>query len=145
MRTAEGFGVHKVYLSGYSPYPAGQADDPRLPHIATKLDREIKKTALGAEHSMSWHHTSEIMSLLEDLKEAGYQIVALEQAGSAVDLPKYQPSNKLVLIVGREVEGIEPEILAASDTVVEIPMDGHKESFNVSVAAAIALYHCRYF
>ncbi len=145
LRTADGLGVSKIYMSGYSPYPAGGAHDPRLPHEAQKLHKQISKTALGAEASMPWQHVDDILGLIEELKVAGWCVVAIEQSPEATLLTTYKPADKLVLIVGREVEGIEPEVLAVADDIVEIPMLGAKESFNVAIAAAIVLYHCQYF
>ena len=143
LRTAEGLGVNKVYLTGYTPYP-GIKNDERLPHISAKLTRQIKKTALGAETTQSWEHRSEIEGLLQDLKQQGYTVAALEQTETALKLPDYKPADKLAIIVGREVEGIEPEVLDITDLQIAIPMFGSKESFNVVQAAAMALYHCRF-
>lgn len=145
LRTSDGLGVSKVYLSGYTPYPAGGADDSRLPHEAQKLHRQISKTALGAEATVPWQHTEDVLALINQLKTDGWRIAALEQSPQSKALPSYQPPQKLALIVGREVEGIEPAVLRAADGIVEIPMLGAKESFNVASAAAIAIYHCRYF
>ena len=141
LRTADGLGVRRVYLTGHTPYPLMAEYDKRLPHLAAKLDRQIRKTALGAERSQAWKHSADIFPLLARLKAQGYTIVALEQSPEAVSLPGYQPTAKLALIVGREVEGVEPVVLAAADMMVEIPMLGQKESFNVVQAAAMALYH----
>jgi tRNA G18 (ribose-2'-O)-methylase SpoU len=71
-------------------------------------------------------------------------VAAIEQAEDAKLLPSYHPPHKIALVVGREVEGIEPEVLKVCDLVLEIPMYGKKESFNVVQAAAMALYHCRF-
>lgn len=145
LRTADGLGVERVILSGYTPYPLLEgADDDRLPHIAVKLDAQINKTALGAARSVDWSHESELLPVIAQLRSDGWLVAAIEQAADSVSLPDYQPPEKLVLIVGREVEGIEHEVLAACDAVLEIPMSGRKESFNVAQAAAMALYHCRY-
>lgn len=143
LRTADGLGVEHVYLTGYTPYPATPADG-RLPHISAKLTASIHKTALGAETTVDWSHHSNIITLLEELKRDGFRLVALEQAPGAVKLPDFTAPNKLVLILGREVEGIDPAILKLTDDIVEIPMLGAKESFNVVQAAAMALYQCRY-
>ena len=142
MRTAEGLGLEKLYLSGYSPYPAMNGDG-RLPHITAKLSRQIHKTALGAEESLNWQHEGEAMSLIERLRSDGYKIVALEQSASSIDLADYKPSQNLALIVGGEVKGLDSKILKICDEIIEIPMYGQKESFNVSVAAGIALYHLK--
>lgn len=136
-RTAEGFGVSKIILSGYTPYPKVK-NDPRLPHISDKLTGQIHKTALGAEAIVpfEYHDTLELGTL--DL--AGYRIVALEQAATSVNLRDYIAPSKVALLLGEEVHGITPELLAQVDDIVEIPMHGQKESFNVSVATGIALY-----
>lgn len=143
LRTADGFGVERVILSGYTPFPRLDTDDPRLPHLADKISKQINKTALGAENFVPWEHAKDISGVCQRLRAAGYSIAAVEQHKSAIKLPDYQPPERLALLVGREVEGVEPEILAACDLILEIPMFGQKESFNVAQAAAIALYHCR--
>lgn len=140
LRTADGFGVSHVYFSGYTPYPPLAADDPRLPHLAQKLGRQIAKTALGAERTVPWSVADSIESVLAQLRTNGYHLVGLEQATKAVALPDYRPTPKTALLVGREVEGIDPALLASLDTTVEIPMFGQKESFNVAQATAVALY-----
>lgn len=137
-RTAEGFGISKIILSGYSPYPS-LSGDTRLPHIAEKLTKQIHKTALGAEVMVPFEHQSE--PDFASLKSAGYRIVGLEQDDSSVMLPNYEPNEKIALLLGEEVEGIEPSLRLKCDDLIEIPMQGQKESFNVSVAAGIALYH----
>lgn len=137
-RTADGFGVSKIILSGYTPYPA-QDNDPRLPHIAEKLDSQIHKTALGAEKTVPFEYVEKIS--LEEIKKQGYRVVGLEQSERSIQLSEYSPSNdKIALIIGEEVNGIGPELLAQCEDIIEIPMRGEKESFNVSVATGIALY-----
>jgi 23S rRNA (guanosine2251-2'-O)-methyltransferase len=143
LRTAEGLGVEHVFLTGYTPYPLVSPDE-RLPHLAQKIAKQINKTALDAEKSLDWQHVSDTESVLADLRADGYTIAAIEQAAGSITLPDYAPPEKLALIVGREVEGIEPEVLLLCDTILEIPMFGRKESFNVVQAAAMALYHCRF-
>ncbi len=144
LRTAEGLGVEEVVLSGYTPYPL-QARDVRLPHEAVKLHKQIHKTALGAETSQKWQHVPEVGPTLQSLKTQGYSLAAIEQSQSSISLPDFKPPSKIVLLVGREVEGVEPELLELMDTILEIPMFGSKESFNVVQAAAMALYHCRFY
>ncbi len=140
LRTAEGLGIEKVWLTGYTPYPLAEHDT-RMPHLARKLHTQIHKTALGAEDMVAWEHEEYIESIVATLKRDGYEIVALEQTEASIPLPAFKPSHKTALIVGREVQGIEPELLALCDKIVEIPMHGKKESFNVAAAAAMALYH----
>ncbi|HSX29321.1 MAG TPA: TrmH family RNA methyltransferase [Candidatus Saccharimonadales bacterium] len=143
LRTAEGLGVRKVILSGYTPHPE-HTNDRRLPHESARLTKQIDKTALGAHTMLAWEYHNDILPVIAKYKKEGFTVVALEQAEDARELPGYHPPQKIVLIVGREVEGIEPEVLAACDTALEIPMFGKKESFNVVQAAAMALYHCRF-
>lgn len=143
LRTAEGLGVTKVYLTGYTPYPLHDKDD-RLPHIAQKLHKQISKTALGAESQNIWQHTADVHTVIHDLKAEGFTVAALEQTTDAVKLHTLQVSNKIAILLGREVEGVDPALLELCDTSIEIPMYGQKESFNVVQAAAMALYHCRF-
>lgn len=143
LRTAEGLGVETVYLTGYTPYPM-LAGDARLPHLAMKIDKQISKTSLGAEKSIDWQHEDEIEPLITKLRKQDFTIAALEQAPGSVKLLDYRAPNKVAIIVGREVEGIEPEVLRLCDEILEIPMSGKKESFNVVQAAAMALYHIRF-
>jgi 23S rRNA (guanosine2251-2'-O)-methyltransferase len=136
-RTAEGFGVKKIILSGYTPYPRIE-NDPRLPHISDKLTAQIHKTALNAEEIVPFEYR-ETLDLAEFKKE-GYRLVALEQAEDSTLLNNYVPPEKIALLIGEEVHGIEPELLKECEDIIEIPMQGQKESFNVSVATGIALY-----
>lgn len=136
-RTSEGFGISKIILSGYSPYPSID-HDPRLPHIHRKLTDQIHKTALGAETMVPFEHQT--TPNLHSLREAGYRIVGLEQDTRSVMLPEYIAPHKIALLLGEEVEGIDNELRMLCDDLIEIPMRGDKESFNVSVATGIALY-----
>jgi 23S rRNA (guanosine2251-2'-O)-methyltransferase len=136
-RTCEGFGVKKLILSGYTPYPQ-IANDERLPHISEKLTAQIHKTALDAETIVPFEYQA--APDLRSLKADGYQLVALEQADRSVPLPSFEKPEKIALLLGEEVHGIEPELLQQCDEIIEIPMKGQKESFNVSVATGIALY-----
>ena len=136
-RTCEGFGVKQLILSGYTPYPA-IANDPRLPHIARKVTDQIHKTALGAEEMVPFLYVTE--PDFTQLKNDGYQIVALEQDPKSTMLPTYKSPAKVALLLGEEVSGVSPELLEQCDEIIEIPMHGQKESFNVSVSAGIALY-----
>ena len=136
-RTAEGFGISKIILSGYTPYPQTNSDT-RLPHIAEKLTKQISKTALGAEAIVPFEYLE--LPPLDDLKTDGYTVIALEQAENSIALAYYSPPQKVALLLGEEVEGITQELLAQCEAIIEIPMVGKKESFNVSVATGIALY-----
>lgn len=136
-RTSEGFGVSKVILSGYTPYPRIEHDT-RLPHIADKLTSQIHKTALDAETLVPFEY-QEIPDI-DALHKEGYRIVGLEQDKDAIMLPDYHAPDKLVLLLGEEVEGINNDLMKLCDDLIEIPMVGKKESYNVSVATGIALY-----
>ena len=143
LRSAEGFGVSSVVLSGYTP----RIHDPKLlPHLREKLDKEIHKTALGAEDMLKTEVAEDLQALLSDLKSLNFQIVGLEnnikQDICQINDPglKEKLGQKIVLILGEEVNGIPEDLYGLIDLFVEIPMKGQKESFNVSVAAGIALY-----
>ncbi len=143
MRTAEGLGIECLYFTGYTPYPKTD-NDTRLPHIYNKLSQQINKTALNAGLTLTWRHHDNVANLLTQLKDEGYELCALEQTPSAIVLPDYMPKEKVVILLGREVEGIEEQLLALCDQHLEIPMFGKKESFNVVQASAMALYHIRF-
>lgn len=144
LRTAEGFGVEKVVLSGYTPRVH---DENLLPHLREKLDHEIHKTALGAENMLDIYSSDDIISELKNLKKQGWQIVGLEN--NITDVPIFTIGSKeleaklkdeIVLVLGEEVNGIDNSLYEIIDLFVEIPMRGQKESFNVSVATGIAIY-----
>lgn len=143
LRTAEGLGVDRVYMTGYTPYPA-HTDDSRLPHEAHRVAKNIQKTALGAEATQMWHQADDIGTVIDTLKQEQFVIYGIEQGDGSVSLPDFEPPSNIALIVGREVEGIEPKVLALCDGLLEIPMFGRKESYNVVQATAMALYHCRF-
>ena len=144
LRTAEGFAVEQVVLSGYTP----RVHDARLlPHLRDKLDKQIKKTALGAEEYVKIATSEDILATLGELKKQGWQLVGLENNLAderlfLLDDPKLKTrlGEKIVLVLGEEVNGIDQVVRDLLDIFVEIPMWGRKESFNVSVATGIALY-----
>lgn len=144
LRTAEGLGIQNVYLTGYTPHP-GIPNDNRLPHEVTKINKQISKTALGAETSQPWQYNLSVEEVIKSLKSDGYIIAAVEQSATSLALPRYAVPEKIALLFGREVEGVEPEVLAQCDIHLEIPMFGKKESFNVIQAAAMAMYHSRFY
>ena len=144
LRTAEGFGVNRVILSGYTPRVH---DNNLLPHLRDKLDHEIHKTALGAEDLLDIYSSGDINLELKNLREQGWQIVGLENNIANDNLIKINSpemkdrlSDKVVLVLGEEVNGIDNSLYDIIDLFIEIPMRGKKESFNVSVAAGIAIY-----
>ena len=138
-RTCDGFGVEHLYLSGYSPYPAIDQDT-RLPHIAEKMTNDITKTALGAEKTVPFTYSLHVEVTIDAFKAHGYKIVGLEQDESAIQLPDFKSPEKILLLLGEEVDGLTPDLRKRCDYLIEIPMRGQKESFNVSVATGIALY-----
>jgi 23S rRNA (guanosine2251-2'-O)-methyltransferase len=143
LRTCDGFGVTKVYLTGYTPYPKVK-NDKRLPHIAEKLNKQINKTALGAEETVSLNQHEDVQIVIKELKEKGYIVAALEQSADSTNLPNFNPPKQIAILLGEEVNGIEKDLMKFCDLTLEIPMFGKKESFNVSVAAAIVLYELRF-
>lgn len=127
-RTADVFGVSKIYLTGYTGAP------PR---------DQISKVALGAEEWIAWEKKKQLTTLIKKLKKEGVQIVALETGDKVTALPEFKPKYPIALIAGHEVDGLPQNILDLVDKIVEIPMQGKKESLNVSVAMGIALYALR--
>lgn len=125
-RNADAFGVMEIYLSGYTPRP------PRP---------EITKTAIGAEEHVQWSSVEDPVERIDALKKIGYQIVGLEQTDRSDLLSDFKPHNqKICLILGNEVTGIDDDIIPLLDDAVEIPQFGMKHSLNVSVACGVALY-----
>lgn len=127
-RTADAFGVDKIFLVGYTPHPPKP---------------QIDKVALGAEKWVGWEGKKDLRRLVLSLKKDGVKIVGLERTKTSEKIERlkdYKITSDLALIVGNEVEGIKPGILKLCDHVVHIPMMGKKESLNVSVAAGIAMY-----
>lgn len=143
LRTAEGFGLKRVILSGYTPRPH---DIRALPHLREKIDKEIHKTALGAEDLVKTISIDDIKTLIVKCRTEGVTIVGLENniGGKVYKLNdsklKGVLSDKIILILGEEVGGIDEELHNLINYFVEIPMYGKKESFNVSVATGIAIY-----
>jgi 23S rRNA (guanosine2251-2'-O)-methyltransferase len=135
-RTAEGFGAANIILTGYTPYPS-YVNDARLPHLAEKITKQIHKTALGATSSVPFEYHDNLSTWLSSNT---LPLVALEQAEHSMSLRNFVPPDEFVLVLGEEVEGVAPELLERCESIVEIPMQGKKESFNVSVAAGVALY-----
>jgi len=130
-RTADCLGVSKIILVGTTPAPIDRFGRKR---------KDFSKVSLGAEDFVPWEQVSFISDKLNKLKKDGYKIIALEQDKKAKDLKTFETSNRFVLIVGNEVDGISRFNLDICDSIVEIPMRGKKESMNVSVATGIALY-----
>jgi tRNA G18 (ribose-2'-O)-methylase SpoU len=131
-RTADGAGVTKIFLVGYTPTPIDRFG---------RVQSEIEKTSLGASAEIDWEQADDIGIVIKKLQQSNIQIVVIEQTDHSMQLPDFQPSKQVAYILGNEVQGVSQQAVAQADTVVEIPMLGRKESLNVSVAAGIILYH----
>lgn len=132
-RTADGAGVSKIYLLGYTPTPTDRFG---------REQTEIAKTSLGASREVAWEslETEESIDLMAKLRTEGFTIVAVEQADNSVNLADFGVPKKVCYILGNEVDGVNKELIRLADTVVEISMLGTKESLNVSVTAGIVLF-----
>jgi tRNA G18 (ribose-2'-O)-methylase SpoU len=131
-RTCDAFGVEKILLCGIT---------------ATPPDREIHKTALGAEQTVPWQYFDRTTRALEALREDGYTIVAVEQAEGAVSLDVFEPEagERYALVFGNEVDGVSQEAVDMCGRAIEIPQVGTKHSLNVAVSGGVVLWHffCR--
>ena len=114
---------------------------PLLPHIKAKLAGQLHHTALGAEQYVRLTARPDILDLVKSLKKSGYYIVGLEQSPASVPLDQFRPPDKLTLLLGEEVRGLDATLQDTCDQLIELAMFGHKESYNVSVATGIALYY----
>ncbi|MCX8021072.1 MAG: RNA methyltransferase [Chitinophagaceae bacterium] len=126
-RTADAFLIEAVYLVGYTACP---------PH------KEIKKTALGAEEVVPWKHYKLMVDAMNDLREAGYKIFAVEQAMDSIPLYRFHDlyRGNIALIFGNEIKGVEQNTLLLCDGCVEIPQWGFKHSLNMATAAGVVLW-----
>jgi 23S rRNA (guanosine2251-2'-O)-methyltransferase len=144
LRTADATGVELVYACGTTPYPQS-SDDPRPAHIASSNQKAIAKTALGAEFTIPVKYLSSADAAMSEARNDGFEIIVIEQAETALNLFSYNPTTThIAIVMGNEVDGVSPKITNGADTVLELPMQGQKESLNVAVATAIVLYHMRY-
>jgi 23S rRNA (guanosine2251-2'-O)-methyltransferase len=127
-RTCDAFSVSALYLTGITGTP---------PH------REIQKSALGATESVPWQYAEHTHQLLQQLKDEGYTVVAVEQTTNSRLLHEFIPvgNTRYCLVFGNEVEGVADEALALCDFSVEIPQSGTKHSLNISVCTGIILWH----
>lgn len=126
-RTADAFLMQGIYLCGYTPQP---------PH------RDIHKTALGATDTVEWKYFSTTVEAVQSLREAGYKVLAIEQVENSMPLHQVVAGTgeKLAVVFGNEVSGVEASVLALCDGSIEIPQMGMKHSLNISVAAGIVLW-----
>jgi len=126
-RTADAFLVEAVYLCGITGTP---------PH------KEIQKTALGATESVAWKYFNTTLDALKELNENEYIVYSIEQAESAIMLNNFMPSKKqkIAIVFGNEVKGVDQEVIDASEDVIEIPQLGTKHSLNISVSVGVVMW-----
>ena len=126
-RTGDAFLLEAIYICGYSPYP---------PH------KEIKKTALGAEETVRWKHFKTAAEAIHELRLEGYHVYAAEQAEGSIPLHRagFEPDEKIAVIFGNEVTGVEQGTIALCDGCIEIPQQGMKHSLNIATAAGVVLW-----
>lgn len=126
-RTSDAFRVEKIYLCGITSTPE---------------NREVHKTALGAEDAVAWEYVKETADVITKLKAEGYRIYAIEQAENSMSLEtlSIEMTGKYALVFGNEVKGVQQEVIDNSDACVEIPQFGTKHSFNISVTVGIVLW-----
>jgi len=125
-RTCDAFAIEALYLCGYTPAP---------PH------RDIHKTALGATETVNWKNFTSTMEAVAHAREAGYKIMAVEQAHNNTMLHELSYNNeKVALVFGNEVTGVNDDVLAAADGCIEIPQWGSKHSLNISVSLGVVLW-----
>lgn len=124
-RTADAFRIEGIYLCGLTAQP---------PH------RDIQKTALGATASVEWEYFPSTIEAVQALKKQGYQIASVEQAENTIPLQEFNPQVKVAVIMGNEVDGVQQEVIDASDCCIEIPQYGTKHSLNISVCTGIVAW-----
>ncbi|MEK7609884.1 MAG: TrmH family RNA methyltransferase [Patescibacteria group bacterium] len=130
-RTAEALGISKIYCLNTTPTPIDRFG---------RIRGDIAKVALGAEKLVEWGHVKGGVNLVKDLKRQKFQIISLEQATNSLDYKKVKIHSKALVILGNEVGGVSKKLLKSSDIIAEIPLNGRKESLNVSVAAGVFLF-----
>lgn len=126
-RTSDAFRIEKIFLCGITSTPE---------------NREVHKTALGAEDAVEWEYEKDTLAVVERLKAENYKIYAIEQAENTTSLENFgiNLNEKYVLIFGNEVKGVQQEVIDAADGCIEIPQFGTKHSFNISVTVGIILW-----
>jgi len=124
-RTADAVALEKLYLTGFTGYPP---------------QRMIAKTALGAEDTVPWQHTTETETIITALRSANYEIAAIETSAHSIDLFDWRPRFPVCVLFGHETDGLTPQVAALADSHIRIPMLGRKHSLNVASAGAVVLY-----
>ena len=133
-RTADAAGAQRIFLTGYTPRPTDRFG---------RTQKNIAKTALGAEKTVAWEYGLSAPRLIKRLKQEGWRIVGVEQDARSTDYSLIRANRRIVFVFGNEVRGLSKQILDMCDEIIEIPMRGKKESLNVSVAAGIILFSTR--
>jgi len=140
-RFADGLGAEAVFTVGITPHPTHKGDS-RLPHVIERNDKQLAKTALGAHTSVKTKHFENLVETVKFLKSNGYQIIGLEQHPDALNLLRYKVRvSKISLVLGNEVNGLSNDSLNQCDDLIQIPMQGMKNSLNVASAGSIAAYY----
>ena len=126
-RTSDALLIEKLYLCGITAIPP---------------NAEIHKTALDAEKTVAWQHFEKTEDAVIQLQQNGYKVYALEQVENSISLPEFRPAygEKIAIILGNEVKGVQQSVVNLCDGSIEIPQFGTKHSFNVSVSAGIVLW-----
>lgn len=134
-RSADCFGIQKIYLCGTTPTPMDRFGRERGDFI---------KVSLGAESSVNYDYSKSVIEVVKELKQKGYRIVAIEQSAKSVFLHTVSicEDAEIAIILGNEVDGVDKGVLGEADEVWEIEQFGKKESLNVCIAGSIAMYHC---
>jgi len=130
-RTSDAAGVSRIFLSGYTPTPLDRFKRPQ---------KEIAKTALGAETFVPWEYAKTTSSLIGRLKREGFRIVGVEQDARSKDYRSFTMRQPTVFIFGNEVRGLSVSLRKECDELIQIPMVGKKESLNVATSAGIILF-----
>jgi len=136
-RTADAVGAEKIYLCGITPAPIDRFK---------KVRADFAKVALGAEKSVVWESATSAPILARRLKKEGYKIYAVEQSKRSIPYyrARVRDDARVALIVGNEVDGLPPSVLNQADQILEIPMQGMKESLNVAIAFGIVAFSLRF-
>lgn len=131
-RTADAAGASHIYLTGYTPTPYDRFG---------RAQKEIRKTALGAEQTVEWSYTRSPKVAITRLKRKGWTVIGVEQDARAKEYRSVRMIGRTLFVFGNEIRGLSPSLRSSCDLLVEIPMRGRKESLNVAVAAGVVLFH----
>lgn len=130
-RTADAAGIARVYLTGYTPPPIDRFG---------RAQKEITKTALGAEEFLAWEYAKSPLAFLRKARQSGFAIIGIEQDARARDYRPFRTRKPTLFVFGNEVRGLSKALRDECDTLLEVPMRGRKESLNVAVTAGIILF-----